>query len=90
MRQRCKNPNHPAYDDYGGREKPGPITVYEDWDNDFQSFFADVGDRTADGLTLDRIDNDGPYAPWNIRWATAFVQVHNRRRKRKRKRQAKP
>jgi hypothetical protein len=88
MRQRCKNPNHPWYDAYGGRDRP--ITVYEDWDNDFQSYFADVGDIPGDGLTLDRIDNDGPYAPWNIRWADAFTQVHNRRRSKKRKRRVKP
>jgi hypothetical protein len=28
-------------------------------------------------LAFDRIDNHGPYAPWNCRWATAKEQLKN-------------
>lgn len=85
MRQRCKNSNHPWYDAYGARG----IDVDDEWQT-FLGFYNCVGDPPP-GKSIDRIDNDGPYAPWNWRWADAFMQVHNRRRpKRKRKRQARP
>lgn len=74
MWERCTNPKNKAYKYYGARG----ITVCQRW-KDFRTFVADIGPRPGPGYTLDRIDNDGPYAPDNIRWSTQTDQVRNSR-----------
>lgn len=71
---RCGRPTHHAFERYGGRG----IAVCDRWRADFWNFVADVGER-PEGRSMDRIDNDGPYAPGNFRWATHSEQQHNRR-----------
>ncbi len=78
MRKRCYNPKHSDYSNYGGRG----IKIAPEWRVDFAEFSSYVesvlGPR-PEGCSLDRIDNDGNYAPGNLRWATCSQQGRNRR-----------
>lgn len=80
MLNRCNNPHCHAYEKYGGRG----IKVSQRWlgEDGFSNFCQDMGER-ADGMTLDRIDNDAGYSKDNCRWATAKQQANNTRKNKK-------
>ncbi len=87
MRRRCHDKDFISFRDYGARG----ITVCEFWLADFYNFASDVGTLPADGMTIDRIENDLGY--WcghceecvrlgrekNWKWATTEEQANHKR-----------
>lgn len=76
IKSRCLNKNATAFHNYGGRG----ISVCDQWCNDLKSFYIwAMENGYQEGLTLDRIDNDGNYCPENCRWITNKEQQRNKR-----------
>lgn len=74
MKCRCYNPNDKKYPRYGLRG----IKVCEEWKNDFVKFNNWANENGyAEGLSIDRIDNDGNYEPTNCRWVTMAQNANN-------------
>jgi hypothetical protein len=74
--RRCKNIEHKAYKDYGGRG----ITVCNEWIENLDGFCDwALLSGYEENLTLNRIDNNGNYTPENCQWVTTKIQNRNKR-----------
>lgn len=73
MVRRCINPNVAHFDRYGGRG----IRVCRRW-RKFENFLEDMG-LCPDGLSIERLNNNGHYNLANCCWASAKDQARNRR-----------
>lgn len=72
LRDRCENVKSVGYRYYGGRG----ICVCDEWRTDSAAFVAWAETHGySPHLDLDRIDNDGPYAPWNCQFITHLANL---------------
>ena len=76
MLSRCYNKNHQAYEHYGKRG----IGVWCKWRTDF-SYFLEwaLSSGYKEGLSIDRINVNDGYYPYNCRWVDMTVQGRNKR-----------
>ncbi len=72
MKQRCYDPNKDNYHRYGARG----IKVCDEWLNNFEQFYKDMGD-CPEGLTIERKDCNGNYCKENCVWDSKNMQGYN-------------
>jgi hypothetical protein len=77
LKQRCRNPKHQSFDDYGGRGIV--VDAAFDGPGGLARFLAEVGRRPSDAHMIERKDNERGYVLGNLKWATLHEQQRNKR-----------
>lgn len=70
IKRRCYDSKFKDYPNWGGRG----ITVCDRWRYSFTNFLCDMG-RRPEGFSIDRLDHDGNYEPYNCRWIEQHRQA---------------
>lgn len=77
MRQRCRNPSHPSYKNYGAKG----IGVCKHWEK-FENFLVDMGEKPTPEHSIERKNSKLGYSKRNCCWATRKDQNNNTSRNR--------
>lgn len=75
MKARCYRETSQDYALYGGRG----IRVCDQWVDDFDCFYRDMGPRPTPRHSIERLDVNGDYEPSNCVWALPEQQANNKR-----------
>lgn len=75
MKARCGYNKDPGFKHYGERG----IKVCDRWINSFENFLIDMKEKPNKNFTLERLNTNGDYEPWNCIWADWNTQSRNRR-----------
>ena len=75
--QRCRNPNHTSYKNYGAVG----VTLSDELSsfNDYCDYVSSLYGYDPINGTLDRIKNELGYEKGNLRWVTQSTQIANQR-----------
>lgn len=75
MKGRCNNANNNRFEHYGARG----IKVCERWNDSFENFFTDMGEKPGPEFSIERVDVNGGYTPDNCIWGDPATQSRNKR-----------
>lgn len=81
IKTRCGNPNFKEFQHYGGKGVRNEFESYEAfkvWAYANGYYDQPEGTLPKDLLSIDRIDANGPYSPWNCRWVSLSENTKRR------------